>query len=155
MRNDRASAAAVAAREPRIDLLRSLDLFAGASRSVLERLADAASERSVPAGTTVIRQGEPADALYLLTEGRLAVQVAENGARSPRPDVTAPGYVGEIGLLKGIPRTATVVAATGCTLLRVSAVDFAGALETASASQSLLTLSGERFARNGRVLVNS
>jgi hypothetical protein len=50
-----------------------------------------------------------ADALWVLSRGKLGASVSGAGQR-PReiPPVTAPGYVGELGLLHGIPRTATV-----------------------------------------------
>jgi Cyclic nucleotide-binding domain len=45
------------------------------------------------------------------------------------PPVTAPGYVGEVGLLHGIPRTATVRTRQECTLLRIDGQDFLSALQ--------------------------
>jgi CRP-like cAMP-binding protein len=95
----------------------------------------------------LIRQGERADALLVLSEGTLTVDIVEDGRTHPRPDVSAPAYVGEIGLLRGIARTATVRAAAPCRLLRIDAADFRAALDTAAASRSLLAVAGERFAR--------
>jgi MFS family permease len=154
-RNDRDTAAAVTALEPRIDLLRDLDLFTGAGRQVLERLAQSAEEQHVPSGTVLIKQGDPADALWVLADGTLSVEVDQEGRRFQRPHVQAPGYVGEIGLLRGIPRTATVVAATDCTLLRITGDDFLGALDTSPPSRSLLTISGERFSSTGSAPVGA
>lgn len=148
IRVERTTSGAVTRLEPRVAFVSSLDLFTGAPRSVLEQLAAAATERHLEPGEVIITQGEPADALYLLEDGTLAVDVrAESGRVNERPDVQAPGYVGELGLLRRIPRTATVRARTAATVLRIGADDFFSALSTASASRSMLTLAGERFAR--------
>ena len=105
---------------PLVELLSELDLLAGADRGTLERLAAAAEEVVMPAGSVVIREGDEADALWILVQGELSVSASGDGPE-PRelPPVTAPGYVGELGLLHGIPRTATVRTSQECTLLRI------------------------------------
>jgi CRP-like cAMP-binding protein len=124
-----------------------LDLFTGSARSTIEMLAASAEEQLVPAGTAIIRQGDPADALWILVEGRLQVSIDVDGVQRELPPVDAPGYVGELGLLRGEPRSATVVTAADSRLLRIAGEDFLAALETAPASQSLLSLAGERLKR--------
>ncbi|MGH8862010.1 MAG: MFS transporter, partial [Jatrophihabitantaceae bacterium] len=57
----------------RTGALERLDLFSGAPRAVLERLAENAVAETAPAGTVLITQGDPADALWVLTEGELSV----------------------------------------------------------------------------------
>jgi CRP-like cAMP-binding protein len=146
-RAERSLAAQVARTADRVEILQSLDLFTGASRPVLERLASSAQPITCEAGTVLLRQGDPADALLVLTEGRLLVDVVNDGRVQHRPDVSAPDYVGEIGLLRGIPRTATVSAATDSQLLRIEAADFRAALDTASASRTMMSVAAERFAR--------
>ena len=148
LRADRTSAAAAERLRPLVDLLSELDLLTGADRSTLERLAAAAEEVVMPAGTVLIREGDEADALWILTRGELSVSVAEGGSQ-PRElaPVTAPGYVGELGLLHGIPRTATVQTSQDSTLLRISGEDFLSALQTSRPSPSLLAVSGVRLAR--------
>ena len=61
--------------------------------------------------------------------------------------MTAPGYVGELGLLHGIPRTATVRTSQDSTLLRISGDDFLSALQTYRPSPSLLAVAGVRLSR--------
>ncbi len=148
LRADRTSAAAAQRLRPVVDLLSELDLLTGADRSTLERLAAAAQEVVMPAGSVLIREGDEADALWILTRGELSVSVAEDGSQ-PRElaPVTAPGYVGELGLLHGIPRTATVATSQDSTLLRISGEDFLSALQTSRPSPSLLAVSGVRLAR--------
>jgi MFS family permease len=148
LRADRTSAAAAQRLRPLVDLLSRLDLLTGADRSTLERLAADAEEVTMAAGNVVIREGDEADALWILTRGELSVSVTEDG-RQPRElaPVTAPGYVGELGLLHGIPRTATVRTSQDSTLLRISGEDFLAALQTSRPSPTLLAVAGVRLAR--------
>jgi len=148
LKADSASAAAAERLRPRVELLSELDLLAGADRRTLERLAAAAQEVLMPAGQVVIREGDEADALWILADGQLSVQASGGGPASyPLPPVTAPGYVGELGLLHGIPRTATVTTARESTLLRIGGQDFLSALQVSQPSPSLLSVAGTRMAR--------
>jgi MFS family permease len=148
LRADRTSAAATERLRPLVDLLSELDLLTGADRSMLEQLAAAAEEVSLPAGSVVIREGDEADALWVLTRGALSVSVAGDGPQ-PRElaPVTAPGYVGELGLMHGIARTATVRTSQDSTLLRIGGEDFLSALETSRPSPTLLAVAGVRLSR--------
>ena len=56
-----------------ISLLRSLPLFAPLGAPELEGLAHGLDETRVPAGTTVVREGEPGDRFYVVAEGELEV----------------------------------------------------------------------------------
>src|SRR5262249_33119541 len=58
---------------PRVAILERLDLFAAASRASIEALAQAAEEIEVPAGSTVVAEGDVADAFYAVLSGNLAV----------------------------------------------------------------------------------
>lgn len=118
---DKLSAATAADLAPRVRVFQRLDIFAAASQPVLERLAKNATEVVLEPGTTVLRQGEPADALYVLAEGKVEVTGRRERGRKDHHIrfMSAPSYVGEIGLLQGIPRTATVTATEPCRLWRI------------------------------------
>jgi MFS family permease len=148
LRADRTSAAVTQRLRPRVELLARLDLLEAADRRTLERLASAAEDIVMPAGEVVIREGDEADALWILTRGELSVAAAGDGA-TPRElaPVAAPGYVGELGLLHGIPRTATVRTVGPCDLLRIDGQEFLAALEANRPSPSLLSVAGIRMAR--------
>ena len=148
LRADRTSAAVAQRLRPRVELLARLDLLDGADRRTLERLAAAAQEFVMPSGEVVIREGDEADALWILTRGGLSVS-AIGGGPGPRAlaVVTTPGYVGELGLLHAIPRTATVRTSEESVLLRIGGQDFLSALEAVRASPSLLAVAGIRMAR--------
>jgi MFS family permease len=147
LRADRTSAAVAERLRPRVDLLSALDLLAGAGRNTLERLAAAAEEVVLPAGSILIHEGDNPDALWVLEQGTLSVAVTADGTRRELPLVTAPGYVGELGLLHGIPRTATVRTQQQCTLLRIDGHDFVAALEESRPSAALVAVAGIRMAR--------
>ncbi len=77
----------------------------------------------------------------------LAVLAVLDGAARDLPDVNAPGYVGELELLHGAPRSATVVARSDYRVLRIPGADFTAALETAQPSLALIGNAGIRLAR--------
>jgi CRP/FNR family cyclic AMP-dependent transcriptional regulator len=93
---------------------------------MLEGLATAAESVSVEPLLTVLREGEESDALYVIVSGE--VRVTSSGEAGGPPRDLGPlgpgGYFGEIGLLQGIPRTATVTAVTPAELLRITGEDF-------------------------------
>lgn len=148
---DRTCAQAAEALRPRTALLQELDLLDGAEVRTVERLAAALQRQEVPAGTPVVREGDPADALYVVAEGELAVGVRGGG---PLPALRAGDCFGEIALLHPGPRTATVVARTAAVLWRLDAEDFAAAVEDAAPGAGLLRLSAARLARSHPLVVH-
>ena len=75
----------------------------------LTRLAERMRREDVPAGRTIVAEGDGGDRFYVLLLGLAAVTQSERGARS----VLRPGETfGEVALAMGIPRTATVTAMT-------------------------------------------
>ena len=116
-----------------IALLRSLPLFAELPAPVLEGLAAALSPVHVPAGAALIRQGEPGDAYYAIAAGELdAVQDGHVLRRCGRGE-----GVGEIALLRSVPRTASVIAATEATVYRLGRDPFLTAVLGHAATQRL------------------
>jgi predicted MFS family arabinose efflux permease len=103
-----------------------LPVFAGVPESRLTAAFARGLELEVPAGQVVIRQGDPADRFYVIVDGSFEVtQAAEPGGP---PTVLrlmgADEVFGEIGLLTGAPRTATVTAATAGRLIALGGPDF-------------------------------
>jgi CRP-like cAMP-binding protein len=148
LRADRKVAGDIAALAPRVELLARLDMFSGAPRPVLERLAAAAVEEHAPARKLLIREGDPADALWILVDGALNVRIHGDGETARQmPIVEAPGYVGELGLLHRRPRTATVRTREASTLLRINGEDFLKAVEETAPSVSLLSTTSARLSR--------
>jgi MFS family permease len=100
-------------------------IFGGLPVPRLEAVARQLIPVPIEAGQVVVRQGDAADRFYLVQSGSLRVtQVGEEEERTLRD--LGPGEVfGEIGLLRGVPRTATVTALTGGALYALDAGDFA------------------------------
>jgi CRP-like cAMP-binding protein len=105
----------VGARVPADDLalLRRTSLFEPLPGAAVERLARNSVPVVVDAGTTIIREGDVGDRVYVIAAGE--ADVSANGSHVAR---LGPGeHVGEIALLRDVPRTATVVATTDARLL--------------------------------------
>jgi MFS family permease len=129
----------LAAMEPRIATLQTLDIFAGATRAALERLARSAVEETVDAGAVLIREGAEADDFFVLTAGEVEIlAVGEAGVEHSLGVLGPPNYFGEIGLLGHRPRTATVKAVTPCSVYRIDGSDFVDAMTVASLSPTAL-----------------
>jgi hypothetical protein len=94
-----------------VGLLRTTPLLVSVPQDGLVRIASQMRRRRLRAGTVVIKQGEPARALYLLASGRLEVTVAGGDAESPPVNILdAPSWFGELAVLTRQPRTSTVTA---------------------------------------------
>jgi CRP-like cAMP-binding protein len=107
-----------------LDLLETIPMFAPLSPGVLESLARDLIPVSVAAGEVVLREGADSDRFYIIESGR--VEVTQNGAVLRRED---PGdFFGEIGLLRDVPRTATVTALEDTELLALGRKDFLAAV---------------------------
>ena len=145
---DARALADLSAIEPRIATLQTLDIFAGATRTALERLARSAVEEAVGAGTVLIQEGAVADDFFVLTDGTVDVSaVGAGGVERALGELAPPDYFGEIGLLERRPRTATVTTASPCTVLRINGDDFVDALTAADLSPSALGGVQMRLAR--------
>jgi anion transporter len=102
-----------------VTTLRTVSLFAELPREVLARLVSEFDELDVPAGHTVFAQGDPGDALYVVVSGAVEVR-GERGGQGQRVAVLGPGdCLGEMALVTGDPRSATVVALSPTRLLRL------------------------------------
>lgn len=94
------------------DLLEQVGLFSRCSRRERATVARHMETASLPAGTPLIEEGEDGDALFLIIEGSASVR--RHGAEVAS---VGPGaYFGEMALLDGEPRSATVVATEPVTI---------------------------------------
>lgn len=105
-------------------VLSAVPLFSGLPTRDLRRIADLAREVRVGEGSTVVEE-EPGDTFYVILEGE--ARVTRGGRTINR---LLPGdFFGEVSLLDGGPRTATVVAETPLVLLALSRGPFRRMLE--------------------------
>jgi len=140
MAMDRDTANRTAMLAPKVAILEQLGIFAAARRSVLERLAAAEVEETFAPTTVIVREGEPAEALFVLVEGQVEVTAhGERGGPERRiRTMTAPTYFGEIGVLENVPRTATVRALTACRCERIRGETLLETLITAPPSTAMM-----------------
>jgi len=125
---------AAAARVP------TLPIFAGLPAPRLEAALGKMREERVTPGQVVVRQGDPADRFYVISEGRFKV-TQDDGTDRPARSLRELGpddVFGEIGLLRGIPRTATVTAETDGLLASLSGADFLDLVASGPAMRSRL-----------------
>jgi CRP-like cAMP-binding protein len=108
------TAAAEAERLFRLDTLRRNDVFGVLSEGELHHLAERMKRLTYGPGEVVVRQGDEADSLYVVNNGRLRVMLRgeEEDSRNEEVAMLEPGAVfGEMSLLLGGKRTASVIAA--------------------------------------------
>jgi CRP-like cAMP-binding protein len=92
----------------KVEALKRAPLFEGLSRKELVELARVSEDLEVPAGTVLCREGEVGQEFFVILDGE--VEVKRNGRRLAQRG--GGEFVGEIALLEGIPRMATVTAKT-------------------------------------------
>jgi hypothetical protein len=133
-------AEAVPTRQQR--LVDDVPMFAPLSLAAKERLAARLVPLEIPAGTTVVRAGDVGDRFYIVDSGTLRIAL-EDGEK----EGGAGGYFGEIALLRDVPRTATVTAATATRLYALERADFLAAVTGhALAEAAAEDVVGERLA---------
>lgn len=112
--------------DDKLDRLARLPLFASLDQRSLQAVAALAREIAVPAGTVLMREGEPADTFYLILEGTIHVERAGSPVRS----MSGGGFLGEIALVEDGERTATATCATDCRLLALGRFEFGRVMST-------------------------
>jgi CRP-like cAMP-binding protein len=103
-------------------LLAEVPLFAGLSRRHLRRVADLAQEVAFGAGRTVVQNGSRGDAFYVIVEGTAKVMAGYSTRAFAR--LGPSDFFGELALLDGGPRTASVVAETPLVTIRIPRAGF-------------------------------
>ena len=106
------------------EMLAGIPLFSGLSRRHLAGLAGAASTKRFAAGTELVRAGQPATAFFVILDGDVRVQ-APTGAIA----LGAGDFFGEMALIDGEPRSATVVAVGEVYVLMIGRAKFLKVLE--------------------------
>jgi hypothetical protein len=122
-----------------VSLLRGIPMFAPLTPAVVESLARSLVRVPVRAGEVVLREGEASDRFYIIESG--LVEVTQNGAVLRREG--AGDFFGEIGLLRDVPRTATITAIEDTELVALERDDFLSAVtgerEARSAADDIVT----------------
>ena len=101
-------------------LLKSVALFEDIPGEELSRVAQIAEEKSFPAGTTIFRDGDHADCLYVIVSGSVSIQ-----KRGKELAVLTQGSsIGEMAVLDSSPRSADVISIDATETLRVEQEQF-------------------------------
>jgi MFS family permease len=125
-----------------LDLLRAIPIFAPLPPPSIERLAQALEPLELAAGSVLFSTGDHGDRFYVVESGELVVDLP-SGEKVEGPG----GWVGEIALLRDIPRTATVRALSDVRLLALDREVFLDAVTGHDrASQAATFIVGERLA---------
>jgi CRP-like cAMP-binding protein len=107
------------------EAIAQVPLFQSLSSRHQRRVADLASEERLMEGATIVREGDIGDTFYVILEGEAKVTSASGRVvNRMRPGE----FFGEISLLDGGPRTATVVADTPMTLIGIERKAFLRAI---------------------------
>ena len=136
-----------------IGLLAKCDLLRHLPAEAIEQILPSVRERRIDAGQVLFRAGDPADALYIVARGSVQVVADSPGDCRGVGAVIAelgPGAAfGEMGLISGGARTATIRSVTGAELLEIGREDFDALIAADPVmARAVQHLSHERAIRN-------
>jgi CRP-like cAMP-binding protein len=130
--------------DARIRHLQRVPLFSGFNEDELRRVAELSRIAEIPAGTVVTEIGEAGDSFFVLVDGTVAVRTPVGAGAELHPG----DFFGEMSLLDGEPRSATIVATTPLRLLIVDRSHFWRLLdETPDLVRRILTILSRRVRR--------
>jgi CRP/FNR family transcriptional regulator, cyclic AMP receptor protein len=146
--SDEAEQARAGVTEPshdaRIRHLERVPLFSGLNEGELRRIAELSRIAEAPAGTIVTQIGEPGDSFFIIIDGAVAVRTPVGAGSQLQPG----DFFGEMSLLDGEPRSATIVATTPVRLLIVDRSHFWRLLDEApDLVRRILTILSRRVRR--------
>lgn len=88
--------------------------------AAIDRIIDLMTWEVVPAGETLFRKGDPADAAYIVVNGRVRIIIdGDEGQPATEIELGRGGLVGELGIIENAPRNATVEAVRDTTLAKI------------------------------------
>lgn len=90
--------------------LQQVPVFVPLAEEELEKLAKGSATRVYAPGEAIVRQGQEGNSMFVITRGSVTVRIKEGDVRKEINKLTANDFFGEMSLLTGQPRTATVVA---------------------------------------------
>ena len=112
--------------EDKLGILRGVPLFADLDERGLQAVSILAREVTLKSGDVLMVEGEDGDAFFVIVDGTIRIERGDRTIRS----MTAGGFLGEIALVEGRPRTATATCVTDARLLEIRRHEFDRLLET-------------------------
>jgi CRP/FNR family transcriptional regulator, cyclic AMP receptor protein len=107
----------------RIQLLQCTPIFGAIQARTLEELLGSTVNVQVPAGAHFFREGEAANAMFVLESGRVAVVKRREGVDHHLRELSAGDCFGEMALIDMSPRSASVIALEDCSAIRLTNAD--------------------------------
>ncbi len=101
-------------------MLEKSHLFKSLDETGRDELRSVGEVQQVPEGRVVIREGSQGDGFYILLKGKVAVETEKDGKPLELAELARGSVIGEVALLTGQPRTATVTAREPSVLLKFS-----------------------------------
>ena len=112
-----------------LESLRSIPLFSAVTDEDLETIASLLIERRFPNNKTIVEEGLPGDFMYVILEGRVKVTKLSGDGREKIFEMLGEGdFFGEMALLEGAPRVASVKALSETRILALARNDFLSVL---------------------------
>jgi CRP-like cAMP-binding protein len=132
-----------------IDHLAQVSLFRGCTRKELHKLWSITTPAHLPAGRVVCEEGQPGHEFFVVVDGQATVTIGGDQVNAIGPG----GFFGEMALLDGGPRVATVTAATDMDVLVMSRREFVTLLaDVPTVSRRMLEALGARLRTADRQL---
>lgn len=137
--------------------LRGIELFDSLTDNELGKLVESMERLKLPGGLAVVTQGEAGSSLFVLKEGMLEVSIADDsGKNTPVGQIVAGQFFGEMSLMTGAPRSATITTLTDSLIYEITHEALASLLKSrAELVQQLSTVLAERQLRNAPKLNQS
>ena len=127
------------------DLVTAVPFFQGLGAAAIADIVRLLRAREVAEGTIIVRVGEPGDAMYFIVSGEVTVQL------TCEPLMLGPGsFFGEMALLFGMPRSATVTVNKPSVLLVLDIADFRELAGRRPEVVNLIEIEGQAAARRER-----
>ena len=124
------------------DVLHAIPLFSPLPLTAIDRLAALVRPVAYPPGETIMRQGAPGDTYLAIASGIVTIEVDGRLVATCGPGEG----IGEIALLRNVPRTATATASTAVTGFELAGADFlaaiAGPASTSAAETTVVDAAG-------------
>lgn len=137
-------------RSQKADLLRKVPLFSELSKRHLNEIAKHADQAEMREGSVFAKQGRTGTEFVFIVDGK--AQVEKDGKAIRR--ISAGDFFGEISMIDGQPRTATVTAETDGTLLVVNSRSFNHLLDTIPGLQKKIMLALCKYIRRAEEIDN-
>lgn len=103
-----------------VEVLSKIPLFANIAPAKLKLMAFASERLTYKQGTSLFHQGDDGDSAFIVLDGKAAVVVDSDGKEITLVELGKNDIVGEIAILCDVPRTASVVARSELTVLRIT-----------------------------------